>query len=106
MANNINNNKSLTHECNVLSNILNRTKRAKKTHYPTILAGCINNRILMEIFINFRILLDSGIRSEIVMGKLTSKIVEKININNYMGNSSREVHDLIEGERRFLSAII
>ena len=57
-------------------------------------------------FINFRILLDSGSSSTIVMGKVTSKLKEKINRNNYMGNPSREFHDLKEGERRFLSDII
>ena len=36
MENNINNDKSLTHECNVLSNILNPIKRAKSKTVITL----------------------------------------------------------------------
>ena len=44
MENKINNDKSLTHECNLLSNILNPMKRtkSKNSHYSPILQGCMN----------------------------------------------------------------
>ena len=44
MENKINNNKSLTHDCNVLSNILNPIKRtkSKNSHYSPILQGCMS----------------------------------------------------------------
>ena len=42
MENKINNDKSLTNECNVLSNPLGTIKRAKQSHYSPILQGCMN----------------------------------------------------------------
>ena len=66
----------------------------------------MNTRIGRAKFIYFRILLDSRSISTIVMGKLTSKIKEKININNNVGKPSRKFYDLKEGENRFLSDII
>ena len=96
MENNINNDKILTHECNELSNLLNTTKRkkSKNSHYSPILKGCMNNRSGTAKFRNFRIILDSGNSSTIVIGKLTSKLKENPRRNNYMGNPNREVHDL------------
>ena len=81
MANNINNNKSLPHECNVLSNILNPMRRAKNCHYSPTLQGCMNTHSGRAKFICFSILLDSGSSSKIVMGKMTSKLKGKINRN-------------------------
>ena len=76
MENNINNYKSITHEFNVLSNILNPMKRAKSknNHYSPILQGCMNTRSGRGENRNFWILLDSGSSSTILMGKLTSKL--------------------------------
>ena len=54
----------------------------------------MNTRIVRAKFRDFRILLDSGGSSTIVMGKLTSKLKEKINKNNYMENPVREFHNL------------
>ena len=96
MENKNNNNKSLTHECNVLSNLLNPMKRAKSKncHYSPIIQGCMKTRSGMSKFGFFLILLDRGSSSTIMMGKLMSKLKQKINRNNYAGNPSREVHDL------------
>ena len=78
MSNKINNDKSLTHECNVLSNLLNTMKHAKSKngHYSPILQGCMNTRIGRAKLTNFRIILVIRISSKIVMGKLTSKLKE------------------------------
>ena len=49
-------------ELNLLHDIINPTKGAKKlnSHYYPILHGCINNRNGKAKFKNFHILLDSG----------------------------------------------
>ena len=75
----INKNKSITYECNVLTHILNPTKheKSKYDHYLPILLGCMNTHSGREEFRNFRIILDSGISSTIVIGKLMSKIKQK-----------------------------
>ena len=67
---------SVTHECNVISNILNTTTHAKSNidHYSPILKGCMNTCSGREKFRNFWILLDSGSSSTIMMGNLTSKL--------------------------------
>ena len=80
MENHINNYKSLTHECNVLSNILNTMKHAKlkNIHYSPIMQGCMNTRSGRAKLTNVQILLDRRSSSTIVMGKLTSKLKEKI----------------------------
>ena len=46
MKNKINNDTSITHEYNVLSNILNIIKRtkSKNSYYSPILQGCMNTR--------------------------------------------------------------
>ena len=79
MANKINKYKSITHEFNVLNNLLNPTKHAKEknSYYSPILQGYINIRSRRENFRNFRILLDSGRSSIIVMGKLMSILKPK-----------------------------
>ena len=79
MANQINNDKSLTHEFNVLSNILNTMKHAKlkNIHYSPIMQSCMNTRSGRAKLTNFQILLDRRSSSTIVMVKLTSKIKEK-----------------------------
>ena len=58
-------------ECNVLSTFINPTTcaKSKTSHYSPILQGCMNTCSGREKFKNFRILLDSGICSMIVMGK-------------------------------------
>ena len=79
MANKRNNDKILTHECNVISNLLNTMKREKSknsNHSPKI-QGCINTRSGTSKFGLFWILLGSGSSSTIVIGKLTSKIKGK-----------------------------
>ena len=43
-------------------------------HYSPILHVCMNNRIVKARFENFRILLDSGCSSTIVMGRLFEKL--------------------------------
>ena len=105
MVNKINKDKSLIHECNIISTILNPMKSAKSknSNYSPRLKGCMNTLSGNSKFINFRILLDSGSSSTIVMGKLMSKINQKITRNNDVGNPSGVVHDLKEGDHRFLS---
>ena len=62
-------------ECNLLHDIINTPNRAKKLnrHYYPILHGYMNNRKGKAKFKNFRILLDSGCISTIVMGELVKK---------------------------------
>ena len=62
-------------QCNVISKFLNPTKRAKikNIHYLTILQGCINTGRGKAKFQNFRILLDRGVSSTIVMNNLKSR---------------------------------
>ena len=56
-------------EQNLLHDIINPPKRTKNvdSHYSPILYGCMNNRKSKAKFKNFRILLDSGRSSMIVM---------------------------------------
>ena len=63
-------------ECNLLHDITNPPKRAKKlnNHYSTILHGCMNSRKGGAKFKHFCILLDSGYSSKIVMGRLVKKL--------------------------------
>ena len=79
MANNKNNNKGITHECNVLSYILNPIKwaKTKNCHYSPILQICMNIHSGGGGNRSFRILSDSGISTTIVMGKMTSKLKQK-----------------------------
>ena len=68
----------MINKCNILTNILNPTKRAKtKSHYSLILQGCMNTRSGRALFRNFRILLDSGSSLTIIMGKLMEKLKPK-----------------------------
>ena len=108
MEKKINKYKSISHKCNVLTNLLNPTKRAKSKydHYSPILQGCTNTRSGRAKFINFQIILDRGSSSKIVMGNMASKTKQKAIRNIYVGNPSSEVHDLKEGEHRFLPARI
>ena len=55
MSNKINNDKSLTRECNVLSNLLNNMKhvKSKNSNYSPILQGCMNTRIGRSKLTNF-----------------------------------------------------
>ena len=71
--------KIITHECNILSNILNHIKHAKSknSHYSPIIQGFTNTHSGRAKCINFPILLDSGRSSKIVMVTLTSKLKQK-----------------------------
>ena len=63
-------------KCNLLHEIINPPKRAKNFnihHYP-IVHGCTNTRHDSEKFKNFRIILDIGFSSTIVMGILFEKL--------------------------------
>ena len=78
MINKINTDTSIVHAFNILIDILNPTTRAKtKSHYSPIIQVCINTRSGRALFRNFRILLDSGIASTIIMVKLTEKLKPK-----------------------------
>ena len=63
-------------ECNLLHDIINPHKRAKKlkSDYSPILHGCMNTRKGRLKFKNFRIILDSGCVSTLVIGSLVEKI--------------------------------
>ena len=58
-------------ECNLLHDITNPPKHTKQlnSHFYPILYGFINTRKVKLKFKNFRILLDSGRSSTIVIGK-------------------------------------
>ena len=62
-------------EFNLLHAIINPPKRAKNinSHHSPILHGCINIRKFRKKFENFRILLDSGCSSAIVMRRIAEK---------------------------------
>ena len=79
MAYKISKDNRIKHEYSVLSNILNPTKRARSKiiHYPQILQGCMSTRGGRGKFRDFLIILNSGSRSTIVVGKLVSKIKQK-----------------------------
>ena len=64
-------------KCNLLYDILNPPKCTKKlnNHYYPIIHECMNTRKGKTKFKNFRILLDSGGSSKIVMGRLFKKLV-------------------------------
>ena len=59
-------------ECNLLHDMINTPKHTKNliSHYSPILHGFMNTRKSKERFKNFRILLDSGCSSTIVMERL------------------------------------
>ena len=62
-------------ECNLLHDIINHPKHAKNlnTHYSPILHGCMNTRKGKSQFENFRILLDSGCSSTILIENIVKK---------------------------------
>ena len=66
-------------EFNLLHDILNSPKRTENpnSHYYYILSGCMNTRKGREKFKNFRVLLDSGCSSTIVMGRIIKKNYSK-----------------------------
>ena len=66
-------------EYNLLYDINNTPKRAKilSSRYSHILHGCMNTRKGKVKFKNFRILLESGCSSKIVMGRLVKNIPRK-----------------------------
>ena len=63
------------YECNLLHHIINPPKHTKKlnSHYSPIKHGFMNTGIGKSKFKNFRILLDSGFISMILMGRLVEK---------------------------------
>ena len=63
-------------ECNLLHYIINPPKRTKNlnSHYSPILHRCMDTRKGKSMFNNFRILLDSGCSSTVLMGRLVKKI--------------------------------
>ena len=56
--------------------------KPKTSNYSPILQGCMNTRSGREKFENFRILLDIGKSSTIVMGKLTQNLKSKETAEN------------------------
>ena len=79
----------MIHKCNILTNILNPTKRAKtKSHYSLILQGCMNTRSGRALFRNLRILLDSGSSLTIIMGKLMEKLKQTYSSDTTSENQS------------------
>ena len=62
-------------ECNLLHEIINPPKRAKKLtiHYSRIIHVCMNTKKGRAKFKNFRIILDSGCSSTVVMGMIVKK---------------------------------
>ena len=79
MSNNIKIDKIIIHECNILADILNPTKRAKSKYnnYSPIQQGCINTCSGRELFRKFRILLNSRSISTIITVEMTSKLKPK-----------------------------
>ena len=63
-------------ELNLLHDIINPPERAKNIngHYSLILHRCMNTRKWRENFKKFRILLDSGFSSTILMRRLVQKL--------------------------------
>ena len=63
-------------ECNLIHDIINPLKRTKQlnSHYSPILHWRMNTRKDGENFKNFRILLDSGCSSKIVMKRLVETL--------------------------------
>ena len=66
-------------ECNLLHDIINPPKHAKKLnrHYYPILHRCMNNGKGKENFNFVHILLDSGCSSTIVMGRIVKNYPQK-----------------------------
>ena len=63
-------------ECNIIYDMINPPKRAKNmnSNYSPILHGFMNTRHGREKFRKFRIILDSGYSSKIVMGRLVKTL--------------------------------
>ena len=66
-------------ECNLLHDIINPSKCSKyiNIYYSPIIDGCMNTRKSRAKFNKFRILLDSGCSSMIVMRRLITKLKSK-----------------------------
>ena len=64
--------------------------RKNKSRCPPILQVCMNTHSGRALFRNFRILLDSGISSTIIMGKLTEKIKPKKSTETMWESQSRK----------------
>ena len=64
-------------ECNLMHDIINPPKRAKKINirYATILHGCMNNRKYKARFKKILILLDGWCSSKILMGRIFEKLI-------------------------------
>ena len=72
-------------ECNLLHDISNPPKRAKKlnNHYSTILHGCMNTIKVRKKFKNFCILLDSACSYTIIIGRLIEKYILKTSVKQW-----------------------
>ena len=62
-------------KCSLLHDIINPLKRAKilHVHYSPILHGFMNTRKVKAKFKNFRVLLDSGFSSNILIGRIVKR---------------------------------
>ena len=67
-------------EWNLLHDMINLLKLTKNlnSHYSPVLQGCINTQKGKQKFKKFRILLDSGCSSTILMGRLIQNRIPKI----------------------------
>ena len=92
MENKINNDKILTHECNVLYNLLNPMKhvKSKNSYYSPILQGCMNTCSEKVKIRKFSNILDSGSSSKNVMSKLTKNLNKKYNQKQLRGKPKQE----------------
>ena len=78
MANKINKDKIIVYERNILTGLLNTKNYAKtKSCYSPIPHGCMRTLSGKGLFRIFRILLDTGSNSTIIMGKLTEQLKPK-----------------------------
>ena len=68
-----------TAECSLLHDTINNNKCTKflNIHYSPILHGCMNTKKVKTKFKKFRILLDSGCSSTIIMIRLIEKNNQK-----------------------------
>ena len=80
-------------ECNLLHDIINLPKGIKtlKIHYSPILRGYMNTRKVKAKFKNFRVLLEIGCSSTIVMGGLV-KNTPRRRCSDSVANASRKYH--------------
>ena len=82
-------------ECNLIHDIINPPKHAKKlnSHHSPIIHGFMATRKGRDKFKNFSIILDSGCSSKIVMGRLVKKIRPKRRHSDAVAHSIWKYHD-------------